>query len=239
MEVTSLPDAATFLADGRAGARRDTAANNLPIGIAQQLVDRPDTYAEAFFWVAADSGRVVGAAMRTPPYPAILADPLRDDVIDAFVATFASAQPDLPGVTANEPWASRFADAWTAATGVPWRRSVGQGVYALTAVRPPRPAAGVGAGRDRRRSHAAPTVDGRVRRRGAAGDAARRRRHGTRDRRADRGRAPRGDSRSGRSRAGRSRSPAGSASPAAPASGPCTRLPKSGGAATPRTSWPR
>ena len=142
MEVTSLPDAASFLAAAAPVLDRDTAANNLPLGIAQQLVDRPDTYAEAFLWVAAESGQVVGAAMRTPPYPAILADPLRHDVIDAFVATFTLAQPDLPGVTANEPWASLFADAWTAATGVPWRRSVGQGVYALTAVRPPRPAPG-------------------------------------------------------------------------------------------------
>lgn len=142
MEVTSLPDAATFLSTAAPVLGRDTAANNLPIGIAQQLVDRPETYAEAFFWVAAESGRVVGAAMRTPPYPAVLADPLRDDAIDSLVATLASAQPDLPGVTANEPWASRFADAWTAATGAPWRRGVRQGVYALTTVLPPRPAEG-------------------------------------------------------------------------------------------------
>lgn len=142
MQVTPLPDAASFLAAAAPVLERDTAANNLPLGIAQQLVDRPDTYAEAFFWVAAESGRVVGAAMRTPPYPAIIADPLHDDAIGAFVATLASAQPDLPGVTANEPWASRFADAWTAATGVPWRRVVGQGVYALTTVLPPRPAEG-------------------------------------------------------------------------------------------------
>ncbi len=142
MQVTPLPDATSFLTAAAPVLERDTAANNLPLGIAQQLVDRPDTYAEAFFWVAAQSGRVVGAAMRTPPYPAILADPLGDGVIDAFVAAFADAHPDLPGVTANEPWASRFADAWTAATGVPWHRTIGQGVYALTAVRPPRPAAG-------------------------------------------------------------------------------------------------
>ena len=77
MDVTSLPDAATFLSMAAPVLGGDTAANNLPIGIAQQLVDRPETYAEAFFWVAADSGRVVGAAMRTPPYLAIIADPLR------------------------------------------------------------------------------------------------------------------------------------------------------------------
>lgn len=142
MEVTSLPDAATFLSTAAPVLGRDAAANNLPIGIAQQLVDRPETFAEAFFWVAAESGRVVGAAMRTPPYPAVLADPLHDDAIDALVATLASAQPDLPGVTANEPWASRFADAWATATGAPWRRGVRQGVYALTTVLPPRPAEG-------------------------------------------------------------------------------------------------
>lgn len=142
MQVTPLPDAASFLAAAAPVLERDTGANNLPLGIAQQLVDRPDTYPEAFFWVAADSDRVVGAAMRTPPYPAILADPLSDGVIDAFVAAFVDGQPDLPGIAANEPWASRFADAWTAATGAPWHRSVGQGVYALTAVRPSRPAPG-------------------------------------------------------------------------------------------------
>lgn len=142
MQVIPLADAASFLSVAAPVLEHDTAANNLPLGIAQQLVDRPDTYAEAFFWVAAESGRVVGAAMRTPPYPAILANPLHDDVIDAFIATFTGAQPGLPGVIANEPWATSFAAAWTAATGVPWRRSVAQGIYALTAVRPSRPAAG-------------------------------------------------------------------------------------------------
>ena len=69
MDVTPLPDAASFLA----GPRRCSSATRPaqpPLGIAHQLVDQPDTYPEAFFWLAADSGGVVGAAMRTPPYPA-------------------------------------------------------------------------------------------------------------------------------------------------------------------------
>jgi GNAT superfamily N-acetyltransferase len=145
MEVVALADAATFLTRSAPVLGRDPAANNLPLGIAQQLVDRPGSYASAQFWVAERDGEVLGAAMRTPPYPAVLADPIGDGaaVIDAFVAELMLAEPSLPGVTANEPWASRFAEAWTGATGRPWRRSVGQGVYALTEVRrPPRPAAG-------------------------------------------------------------------------------------------------
>jgi predicted GNAT family acetyltransferase len=145
MDVIELPDVATFLASAGEVLERDPAANNLPLGIAQQLVDRPGSYEEAFFWVAEHDGEIVGAAMRTSPYPVVVADPARDgnDVVDAFVSTLAVAQPALPGVTANEPWASRFAEAWTAATGSTWRSSIAQGVYALTEVRPPDPATGV------------------------------------------------------------------------------------------------
>ena len=157
MDVVALADAATFLTRGAPVLGRDPAANNLPLGIAQQLVDRPGTYASAHFWVAERDGEVVGAAMRTPPYPVILADPIGDgdEVVDAFVAALVPAEPSLPGVTANEPWASRFAEAWTAATGRPWRLGVGQGVYALTEVRPPRPASGSARAATDRRSRTA------------------------------------------------------------------------------------
>jgi len=145
MHVVALPDAATFLTRTAPVLGRDPAANNLPLGVAQQLVDRPGSYASAHFWLAERGGEVLGAAMRTPPYPLILAEPIgdADAVIGAFVAELVAVEPSLPGVTANEPWASRFAEAWTGASGRRWRRSVGQGVYALTEVRlPPRPAAG-------------------------------------------------------------------------------------------------
>lgn len=142
MKVVALPDAAAFLRDAGALLGNDPAANNLALGIAQRLVDRPGAYDEAFFWTAVHDGEVVGAALVTPPYPAVLADPLDDGAVPAFVAALTEARPDLPGVTANEPWASRFADAWTAATGAPWRLALGQGVFVLTSLEPSRPTAG-------------------------------------------------------------------------------------------------
>jgi predicted GNAT family acetyltransferase len=142
MEVVELPDVGAFLAAAEPVLLRDPAANNLPLGIAQQLVDRPGSYDEAFFWVARRGGAIVGAAIRTPPYPVVLAEPLAEEAVEAFVGELVRSQPGLPGVTANEPWASRFADAWTAATGEPWRLALGQGVFVLTAVEPPRPVGG-------------------------------------------------------------------------------------------------
>ncbi|CAN5771173.1 GNAT family N-acetyltransferase [soil metagenome] len=143
MQVTELADVASFLASSRPVFDRDAAANNLPLGIAQQVLDHPDAYHEAHFWIAEHEGEVVGAAIRTAPYPVVLADPVLDEVVDAFTTALVEAHPTLPGVTANEPWATRFANGWSAATGASWRRSIGQGVYTLTQVQPPRPAGGM------------------------------------------------------------------------------------------------
>ena len=142
MEVVPLPDAAAFLEAAAPVLHRDAAANNLPLGIAQNLIDRPEAYDEAFFWVAQHEGTVVGAALRTPPYPLVLVEPVEAAVIGALVSALAGGRPAVPGVTANEPWATRFAEAWAAATGAAWDVAIGQGVYALTSVRAPRPAQG-------------------------------------------------------------------------------------------------
>ena len=142
MEVVALPDAAAFLRGAAPLLGRDPAANNLPLGIAQRLVDRPDAYDEAFFWVAERDGDVVGAALVTPPYPAVLADPIDEGAVPALVTTLAEARPGLPGVTANEPWASRFADGWAATTGTTWRIALGRGVFVMNSLEPPRQTGG-------------------------------------------------------------------------------------------------
>jgi predicted GNAT family acetyltransferase len=143
MQVVALPDVAAFLREAEPLLRRDPAANNLALGIAQRLVDRPDAYDEAFFWVAEHEGEIVGAALVTPPFPIVLVDPIDEGAVTALAAAVAEARPGLPGVTANEPWASRFTDAWTAATGGPSRLAVTQGVFVLTSLEPPPPTGGV------------------------------------------------------------------------------------------------
>ncbi|MDH5223565.1 MAG: GNAT family N-acetyltransferase [Actinomycetota bacterium] len=142
MHVTPVADACSFLTVAAAVLDRNPAANNLPLGIAQALIDRPDSYAEAQFWLVEHGSDVVGAALRTPPYPLVVVDPLHPAAVGALAPVLAGTDPDLPGVTANEPWASRFAEAWSAATTQPWHLSLAQGVYVLSAIRSPTPAPG-------------------------------------------------------------------------------------------------
>lgn len=142
MDVEAVAGAATFSAVAAPVLDRDRAANNLALGILQTLIDRPDDYQESHFWAVHRGNEVVAAALRTPPYNLVLADPVEPGAVEVLAGTLVTSHPELPGVTANEPWGTRFAGAWTSATGSTARPSIGQGVYALHAVRPPRPTTG-------------------------------------------------------------------------------------------------
>jgi predicted GNAT family acetyltransferase len=142
MEVEAIADATTFSTVAAPVLDRDRAANNLALGILQTLIDRPEDYRESFFWSVHRGNDVIAAALRTPPYNLVLADPVEPEAVEVLARGLVVAHPELPGVTANEPWGTRFADAWTSATGSAARTSIGQGVYTLRAVRPPRPTTG-------------------------------------------------------------------------------------------------
>lgn len=142
MRVTRVEDVGQFAELAAPVIERDPAANNLVLGIVQSLLDRPDSYADAWCWLVEHEGASVGAAIRTPPYNVVIADPLHDEAVDALADRLMTDEPELPGVTANTPWVSRFAERWAAASGSTARTTIAQGVYALTSVRPPRPAAG-------------------------------------------------------------------------------------------------
>ncbi len=142
MLVTRLDDVATFARLAAPVLEHDPAANNLVLGIVQSLLDRPDSYAGASCWLVEHDGAPVGAAIRTPPYNVVVADPLDGGAIEALVERLTSDEPNLPGVTANTPWVSRFADRWSAASGSASRTTIAQGVYSLTSVAAPPPAAG-------------------------------------------------------------------------------------------------
>ena len=187
MQVTPLPDAASFLTAAAPVLMRDPAVEQPAPGY-RAAARRPARLLRPGPLLGGRGGRRGRRSGAADParIPRSSPTPCTTEAVDALVAALAAAQPALPGVTANEPWARRFAEGWTATTGVGWRLGLGQGVYALTRVRAPTTRAGRGEGRDRRRSSAARAMAACLRGRGAAGHASRRRRHGSRHRGTDR-----------------------------------------------------
>jgi GNAT superfamily N-acetyltransferase len=100
----------------------DEARHNLLLGVAGVVRDRPQTYAEARFWVV--DGAV---AMQTPPYNLILAKPRDRAALEALVAAI---DVDVPGVTGAVPEVDDFAELY----GRPAEVVFEQGVYALDRV---------------------------------------------------------------------------------------------------------
>jgi uncharacterized protein len=130
MEVREHADASAFLAAGAPVLGADEARHNLIYGICSTLVAAPGAYPDARLWTVHD-GEVVAAALMTPPFNIVVAQP-RDDQALRFLAHELKSL-EIPGVTGALPEADVFADAW----GGQRRLRMSQGIYAARTVRPP------------------------------------------------------------------------------------------------------
>ena len=137
--VSRSDDAAAFLAEADELLLADEARHNLILGIAGTIRDSPDVYPLRSFWLVRHAGRVVGAALRTPPYNLILARPASRE---ALAALAGSVSDELPGVVGAVPESEEFAELWAAQAGARARTSMRQGVYSLEHVEPPPAAPG-------------------------------------------------------------------------------------------------
>lgn len=140
MSAEHLTDAGDFLARAEPLLLADEARHNLILGLAGTIRDTPDLYPERHMWLVADGGRPVAAALRTPPFNLILAQPESQEAL-ATLADAVAGQ-ELPGVVGATPEVEAFADLWTARTGTTATVGMRQGVYALEHVEPLPPAPG-------------------------------------------------------------------------------------------------
>jgi uncharacterized protein len=139
MEAVRLDDPAEFLAEAEPFLLADEARHNLMLGIAGNI-RAGSIYRHFRLWLIRDAGEVVAAAVRTPPYNLILAQPRSPQALAALVQAVGGE--DLPGVVGAEPEAVEFAELWTRQTGSPARTNMRQGVYQLERVEPLPAAAG-------------------------------------------------------------------------------------------------
>ncbi|HEY2371797.1 MAG TPA: GNAT family N-acetyltransferase [Gaiellaceae bacterium] len=124
-----IDDASRFLAEAGPLLLADEARHNLILGLAGTLRSTPDIYPDCSMWLVYD-GAVVAAALRTPPYNAVLARPLDEAALYELV----DAIEELPGVVGAVPEVDAFAERWCARHGCRARLVFSQGVFALTEV---------------------------------------------------------------------------------------------------------
>ena len=97
---------------------------------------------ELFACVLDGSGRVRGAALRTPPRP-MLCSPLEPDAADALIEAWVAEDPGLDGVNSVAPTARALATAWARRTGGQTETQMQMAMHVLESVTdPPHPARG-------------------------------------------------------------------------------------------------
>jgi hypothetical protein len=141
MELVRFADVDSFLDVAGEFLVAREAEHNLIFGIAANVRASPEIYSGPPYLAAVtDGGRVVGAAIQTPPWRVVLSEIDDPAAIDLLAADLVER--DLPGVTGPVAEARAFVEAMAAHGGPPAVLAISECTYRLTAVRPPRPVGG-------------------------------------------------------------------------------------------------
>jgi predicted GNAT family acetyltransferase len=133
MDVRVVSDLTEFEAGAGALYAADPIRNTIPLtalGMAGRSGRRP------VLLTVHDGPELVGAVLRTPPYPFILNE-LPAAAVDAAVTALRDVDPDAPGVVGPREVAEAFADTWTAHTGASWKVARETRLYRLGDLTPP------------------------------------------------------------------------------------------------------
>jgi predicted GNAT family acetyltransferase len=97
--------------------RADEARHTVMLGVLDALVRTPERYPESYLWVSERGGLAEAAALRTPPFHAVVAQPRSHEALEALVEAVLRDSPDLPGCNGARPEADDFAAAWVRRAG--------------------------------------------------------------------------------------------------------------------------
>jgi predicted GNAT family acetyltransferase len=143
MEVTRHPDADAFREHAGEFLAAREAEHNLILGLSSRLRHDPLLFGEApYLAVAEERGRVVGAALRTPPHNLVLSEIDDEQAIEPIAADVRAVFETLPGAVGPAQVVARFAELWQLETGARGRCALAQRIFRAESVEPPRGVAG-------------------------------------------------------------------------------------------------
>lgn len=141
MRVERFKSVPAFLARAGAFLEAREAEHNLIFGICSQLEEDPAAYeAEPHLAAVLHGDKVVGAAIRTPPWRLVLSILDHPGASHRLVDDLAGET--LPGVVGPSESVAPFADAWGRQAGITPRLVRHERTFRLRRVIPPRPASG-------------------------------------------------------------------------------------------------
>ncbi len=118
------------------------AEHNLIFGICATLAADPGYASEPYLATVSQAGRVVGAAVMTPPWNLVLSCMDEPDAPTALATDLDARGISIPGTTGPVEIANRFAEGWCQAHGLDRGRGIAERIYRLERVVPPDGVAG-------------------------------------------------------------------------------------------------
>jgi predicted GNAT family acetyltransferase len=141
MRVERAANVRAFLERAGTFLEAREAEHNLIFGICSTLEADPSQFeAEPYLAAIIDGDRVVGAAIRTPPWRLVLSLMDHPDAVARLAADLAGQA--LPGAVGPVESVGPFAEAWGRQAGLHPRLLRHERSFRLRSVRPPRPARG-------------------------------------------------------------------------------------------------
>jgi GNAT superfamily N-acetyltransferase len=139
IRVRRSPDVQTFLVEAGSFLAEREAEHNLLFGICSQLGRDPMPFGGGppYFAISEDEGRVIGAAIRTPPHNLVLSE--TDDLaaIEPLVRDVRDAVDLLPGVLGPRKAASAFVRVWCDRAGGGATITMQSRIYRASTATPP------------------------------------------------------------------------------------------------------
>lgn len=113
------------------------AEHNLLLGISHTLLHYPDRYPDPpYLAIAEIKGKIVAAAIRTPPYKLVLSKAQDLNALSLIAQDLQDYPQQLPGVSGLVAEVETFLQAWQTLTGKSYRRVMEMRIHQLTQVEP-------------------------------------------------------------------------------------------------------
>jgi predicted GNAT family acetyltransferase len=135
LELIRYDDAGDFLEVAGDYLVAREAEHNLILGISGRLRSAPLLFGSPpYFAAVLKDGKVVGAALRTPPHNLVLSELVHARAVDLLMADVAVEFPDLPGVLGPKEATRRFVELWQQATGSEGRLAMAERAFCCARV---------------------------------------------------------------------------------------------------------